>query len=53
MKTIYINFGQGPDQVRHKITASHPDELKHYLMDLKNNGWDLTQITSIIGGWTF
>ena len=53
MKNIKITFGTGIDAMTHNIDVNNPDELKTYLLDLKNAGWDLSQITSILGGWTF
>jgi hypothetical protein len=53
MKKIKITFGTGNDAMTHNIDVNNPDELKNYLVDLKNAGWDLSQITSIVGGWTF
>ena len=53
MKNIKITFGTGNDSMTHNIEVSNPDELKTYLSDLKNAGWDLSEITSILGGWTF
>lgn len=53
MKNIKITFRTGIDAMTHNIDVNNPDELKSYLLDLKNAGWDLSQITSILGGWTF
>ena len=53
MKNIKITFGTGNDAMIHNIQVSNPNELGSYLTDLKNAGWDLAEITSIVGGWTF
>ena len=53
MKNIKITFGTGNDVMIHNIEVSNPNELGSYLTDLKNAGWNLSEITSIVGGWTF
>jgi hypothetical protein len=53
MKNIKITFGTGNDAMIHNIEISNPNELGSYLTDLKNAGWNLSEITSIVGGWTF
>jgi hypothetical protein len=53
MKKIKITFGTGEDSVVHNIEVSHPQELINYVNDLHEKGWDLCEITSIVGGWTF
>lgn len=53
MKKIKITFGTGKDSVRHIIDVNHPDELRNFLSALQGAGWNLSEITSIVGGWTF
>ena len=53
MKKIKITFGTGNDSVRHIIDVNHPDELRNFLSALQGAGWNLSEITSIVGGWTF
>ncbi len=53
MKTVTINFGTGKEKVSHIIEVSNPSQITDYLTDLKNNGWNLNDISSILGGWTF
>lgn len=53
MKKIKITFGTGKDSVRHIIDVNHPNELRNFLSALQGAGWNLSEITSIVGGWTF
>jgi hypothetical protein len=53
MKKIKITFGTGNESVIHNIEVSHPNELGNYLSELHKKGWNLCEITSILGGWTF